>query len=66
MGEFAHIMSFRMGFKTVIIWYCPTITYFINEINRTLLGTSMARPRGLIEVVCQNSHCDYFQKEEGK
>jgi hypothetical protein len=26
----------------------------------------MARPRGLIEVVCQNPDCDYFQKEDGK
>jgi len=26
----------------------------------------MARPRGVIEVVCQNPHCDYFLREEGK
>ncbi len=26
----------------------------------------MARPRGLIEVVCQNPACDFYHKEEGK
>lgn len=26
----------------------------------------MARPRGLIEVVCQNPHCLYYLKENGK
>jgi len=34
--------------------------------NRILLGVTMARPRGLIEVVCQNPDCNYFQEEEGK
>ena len=26
----------------------------------------MARPRGKINVVCQNENCDYYLKEEGK
>ena len=48
------------------IGYCPIIAYFINLISRILVGHTMARPRGLIEVVCQNPNCDYFRKEEGK
>ncbi|HJH25677.1 MAG TPA: hypothetical protein C5S37_02650, partial [Methanophagales archaeon] len=34
--------------------------------SNTLLVDTMARPRGKIDVVCQNPQCRYYLKEKGK
>jgi len=51
----------KLIYGSVLNWHT-----LYSKKSYTICELCMARPRGLIEVVCQNPKCDYYMEEIGK